>query len=253
MAKYVGVQIPIYDSSTATGAAIAVSSSTTGTAAGKLTDTGQTFTSTANVGDFVFLANRSFAKVTAVDSNDVLSISGSATATLEGSGVAYSLVAAANAFSGQLSGAAFLTDIKGGDMIVNLSTNQSFKITDVISDDTVTIEKAGGLLNGDEFFILSDREDGPNRKVRVDNATLIRGNAVTGQVTVHYKRGATNQKLTFDLGDSSATSKDRFSTQFKETAQQVLESKWTNITIPMPYVKSDGTVDIQWATNFAFS
>ena len=159
MAKYVGVQIPIYSGSVATGAAIAVSGTTDGAATGKLTDSSETFTSTANVGDYVFLANRSFAKVTAVDSNTVLSISGSATATLEGSGVAYSLVAAANAFSGQLSGAAFLTDIKGGDMIVNQTTNQFFKITDVISDTTLTIEKAGGLLNGDEFFILSDRKE----------------------------------------------------------------------------------------------
>ena len=253
MAKYVGVQIPIYGGSTATGAAIAVSSTTDGTATGKLTDSAQTFTSTANVGDYVFLANRSFAKVTAVDSDTVLSISGSATATLEGSGVAYNLVAAANAFSGQLSGAAFLTDIRGGDMIVNQSTNQFFKITDVISDTTVTIEKAGGLLNGDEFFILSDRKDGPNRKVRVDNATLIRGNAANGQVTVHYKRGATNQKLTFDLGDTPSAAFDVFSTQFKETAQQVLESNWRDITITMPYVDSDGTEGIQWATNFTFA
>ena len=253
MAKYVGVQIPIYSGSTATGAAIAVSSTTDGAATGKLTDSTQSFTSDANVGDYVFLANRSFAKVTAVDSDTVLSISGSATATLEGSGVAYKLVAAANAFSGQLSSAAFLTDIKGGDMIVNQSTNQFFKITDVISDTTVTIEKAGGLLNGDEFFILSDRKDGPNRKVRVDNATLIRGNAANGQVTVHYKRGATNQKLTFDLGDTPSAAFDVFSTQFKETAQQVLESNWRDITITMPYVDSDGTEGIQWATNFTFA
>lgn len=253
MAKYVGVQIPIYSGSTATGAAIAVSSTTDGAVTGKLTDSAQTFTSTANVGDYVFLANRSFAKVTQVDSDTVLSISGSATATLEGSGVAYKLVAAANAFSGSLTGAAFLTDIKGGDMIVNQTTNQFFKITDVISDRVVTIEKAGGLLDGDEFFILSDRKDGPNRKVRVDNATLIRGNAANGQVTVHYKRGATNQKLTFDLGDTPSAAFDVFSTQFKETAQQVLESNWRDITITMPYVDSDGTEGIQWATNFTFA
>ena len=115
------------------------------------------------------------------------------------------------------------------------------------------ITEAGGLLTGDDFFILSDRKLGPNRKVRVDNATLIRGNASNGQVTVHYKRGATNQKLTFDLGDTPASAFDVFSTQFKETAQQVLESKWTDITITMPYVQSDGTAGIQWATNFTFA
>lgn len=256
MAKYVGVQIPMYSGSTATGAAIVVSSTTDGAVTGKLTDSAQTFTSTANVGDYVFAADRTFAKVTAVDSDTALSISGTATATLEASGVAYKLVAAANVFSGQLSSAEFLTDIRGGDMIVNTSTNQFFKITDVISDTTVTIEKAGGLLNGDDFFILSDRKLGPNRKVRVDNATLIRGNASNGQVTVHYKRGTgsgSNQKLTFDLGDTPASDFDVFSTQFKETAQQVLESKWTDITITMPYVQSDGTAGIQWATNFLFA
>lgn len=253
MAKYVGVQVPLYSGSTATGAAIAVSSTTDGAVTGKLTDSAQTFTSTANVGDYVFAADRTFAKVTAVDSDTALSISGTATATLEASGVAYKLVAAANVFSGALTGAEFLTDVRGGDMIVNTSTNQFFKITDVISDTTVTIEKAGGLLTGDDFFILSDRKLGPNRKVRVDNATLIRGNASNGQVTVHYKRGATNQKLTFDLGDTPASAFDVFSTQFKETAQQVLESKWTDITITMPYVQSDGTAGIQWATNFTFA
>lgn len=253
MAKYVGVQIPMYSGSTATGAAIAVTGTTDGAVSGKLTDSGETFTSTANVGDYVFLANRSFSTVTAVDSDTTLSISGEATATLEGSGVAYKLVAAANIYSGSLTGASFLTDIKGGDMIVNTTTNQFFKISDVISDTTLTVERAGGLLNGDGFFILSDREDGPNRKVRVDNATVIRGNAANGQVTVHYKRGATNQKLTFNLGDTPASEFDVFSTQFKETAELVLESRWTNVAMTMPYVSSDGTAGIQWATSFTFA
>ena len=141
-------------------------------------------------------------------------------------------------------------------MIVNTTTNQFFKITDVVNDTTLTIEKAGGLIVGDDFFILSNREDGPNRKVRVDNATLIRGNATNGQVTVHYKRGTgtgSNQKLSFDLGDAPASDFDAFSTKFKETAELVLESEWTNVSIVMPYVQSDGTAGIQWATNFVFA
>ncbi len=256
MAKYVGVQIPIYSGSTATGAVIAVTGTTDGAVSGKLTDSSETFTSTANVGDYVFLANRTFSIVTAVDSDTTLSISGAATATLEGSGIAYKLVAAANIYLGSLTGASFLTDIKGGDMIVNTTTNQFFKIKDVVNDTTLTIERAGGLLTGDDFFILSDREDGPNRKVRVDNATMIRGNASNGQVTVHYKRGTgtgSKQKLSFNLGDTPASDFNAFATKFKETAELVLESRWTNIAMTMPYVQSDGTAGIQWATTFLFA
>tara|TARA_R100000808_G_C2155481_1_gene168179 strand:+ start:17258 stop:18034 length:777 start_codon:yes stop_codon:yes gene_type:complete len=258
MAKYVGVQIPIYNGSTATGAVLVSytnSGTTTAATTGKLTDTGgvANFTTNVVVGDYVFAPDRTFSKVTAVDSDSVLSISGQANATLETTPVDYKIVAAANVYSGALTGAEFLTDVRGGDMIVNTTTNQFFKIKDVVNDTTLTIEKAGGLIVGDDFFILSDREDGPNRKVRVDNATLIRGNATNGQVTVHYKRGATNQKLTFNLGDTPAAAFDVFSTQFKKTAELVLESEWTNVSMTMPYVQSDGTVGIQWATSFTFA
>ena len=253
MAKYVGVQIPLYSGSTATGVTPSIVGSTDGAVTGKLTDSSESFLSTANVGDYAVLADRNWAKVTAVDSDTVLSISGPATATLEGSGVAYYLIAGANALSGSLTGASFLTDVKGGDMIVNTTTNEFFKITDVVSDTTLMFDVPGGLITGDDFFILSDREDGPNRKVRVDNATMIRGNASNGQVTVHYKRGATNQKLTFNLGDAPSSDFDAFSTQFKETAELVLQSEWTRSSMTMPYVQSDGTAGIQWATSFTFA
>ena len=253
MAKYIGVQTQNYAGSTATGAAIAVAGTTDGAVSGKLTDTSETFTTTANVGDYVFLADRTFSKVTAIDSDTVLSISGAANASLETAGVAYSLVAAANVYLGSLTGADFQADIQSGDVIVNTTTNKYFKITDVVDKETLKIDTPGGLLYGDGFFILSDRNDGPNRKVRVDNATLIRGNAADGQVTVHYKRGATNEKLTFDLGDTPSSDFSAFSSQFKESAELVMQSKWQDVTMTMPYVTSDGTAGIQWATNFTFA
>jgi hypothetical protein len=85
---------------------------------------------------------------------------------------------------------------------------------------------------------------------------MIRGNASNGQVTVHYKRGTgtgSNQKLSFNLGDAPSADFDAFSTQFKETAELVLESEWTNVSMTMPYVQSDGTAGIQWATTFLFA
>ena len=94
MAKYVGVQIPLYSGSTATGATLVSytnSGTTTAATTGKLTDSGSTpnFTANVKVGDYVFATDRTFSKVTAVDSDSILSISGMANATLEGSGVAY--------------------------------------------------------------------------------------------------------------------------------------------------------------------
>jgi|TARA_R100000081_G_C4816039_1_gene175173 hypothetical protein len=266
MPKYVGVQVPIFSGSTATGAAIADSGTTDGAVAGKLTQSGQNFLTTVSVGDYVFVNAsgisgfpiRSFAKVSAVDSDTALSLSGAAlpatgTGGLSASGTAYIIVAAANVFKGELSGAKFLSALRAGDMVVNTTTKINTKISKVVSDTELELERAGMLVNGDDFFVLSDREDGPNRLVRVDNATLIRGNASNGQTTIHYKRGATNQKLAIDLGDAPSSAYDVFSTAFKEAAEEVMQSRWSYSKVVMPYTESDGTQGIQWGQTFTFS
>ena len=266
MAKYVSVQVPILAGSTATGPAIKDSGTTDAAVAGKLTQSGQNFLTTVAVGDVVFINAsgvsghpiRQSATVTAVDSDTALSLSGAAlpatgTGGLSASGTAYAIVAAANVKKAELSGGGFLGVVEAGDMLVNTTTNQNIVISKVVSNTELELSKAGGVINGDNFFVLSDREAAGNRKVRVDNATLIRGNAANGQLTVHYKRGATNQKLAMDLGDAPSAAFDVFSTEFKKKAELALQDNWREVSITMPYVSSDGTQGIQWISTFTFS
>ena len=269
MAKYVGVPTPILASSTATGPAKVVytnSGTTTAAAGGKLTDTGGTpnFTTNVVVGDYVLVNEtgiagypiRSWAKVTAVDSDSVLSISGpgaSGTAGLSASGTDYAIVTAANVRKADLSGGGFLANVKAGDMLVNTTTNLNTLVTKVVSDTQLEMSAPGAVVTGDGFFLLSTRDE-CSYKVRVDNATMIRGNASDGETTIHYKKlSSTNQKLALTLGDTPSAAFDVFSTKFKETAESVLQSKWRDVTVTMPYVTSDGTQGVQWISAFTWS
>ena len=109
-----------------------------------------------------------------------------------------------------------------------------------------------GILVGDDFFILSGRGSQGARKVRLDNATEIRGNASNGEVTVHYKKGAAaNDKLAIDMGDT--VTDDAYFIKFKEVALNVMKSQWTVNSATMPLTTSSGTQGIQWAATFTFS
>lgn len=273
MTKYVDVQVPILDSSTATGPAKVVytnSSTTSAAADGKLTDTNGTPNFTANVvvGDYVFITTavgafpvRSFSIVTAVDSDSVLSISGRGNTGVTGlsaSGTAYTIVAAANVYDCDLSGGGFIqlnrpSGVQVDDVWCNTTTNLNYRVTEVVSNTKIKLDTPGACIVSDTFFLLTDRAEGGNYKVRVDNATLIRGNASNGQTTVHYKRGSTSQKLAMDLGDAPSSAKDVFSTQFKKSAEMVMQDSWKYASITMPYVPSDGTQGIQWIDTFTYS
>jgi len=274
MAKYVDVQVPILAGSTATGPAKVVftnSSTTTAATLGKLTDTGGTPNFTANVvvGDYVFITTavgafpvRSFSVVTAVDSDSVLSISGAGNTGVTGlsaSGTVYTIVAAANVYDCDLSSGGFVINtnpgsgVQVGDVWCNTTTNLNYRVTEVVGNRKIKLDTPGACIVGDDFFLLTDRADGGNYKVRVDNATLLRGNASNGQTTVHYKRGATSQKLAMDLGDAPSSAYDEFSTQFKKSAELVMQDSWRYASITMPYVPSDGTQGIQWIATFTYS
>ena len=275
MAKYVDVQVPILPGATATGPVKVVytnSSTTTAAADGKLTDTGGTPNFTANVvvGDYVFITTavgafpiRSFSIVTAVDSASVLSISGRGNTGVTGlsaSGTAYSIVAAANVYDCDKVAGGFISPgnapsgVQVGDVWCNQTTNLNYRVTEVVSNTKIKLDTPGACLDGDDFFLLTDRADGGNVKVRVDNATLIRGNAADGETTIHYKKlSSTDQKLALTLGDAPSSAKDVFSTQFKKSAEMVMQDSWRYASITMPYVPSDGTQGIQWISTFTWS
>tara|TARA_R110002051_G_scaffold317232_1_gene398196 strand:- start:2335 stop:3135 length:801 start_codon:yes stop_codon:yes gene_type:complete len=266
MERYINLPTKMYAGSTATNA-VAVDSGTTDTTAtaGKLEQAGQNFVTTVAVGDYAVITTgiagypvRTWSKVTAVDSNTVLSITGAGNEAgvaggLSAIGTVYAIIAAADISTCVLSGATFNTDVQGGDVVCNETTNLNYTVASVT--DATTIVLAGdnfGILVGDDFFILSDRGSQGSRKVRLDNATEIRGNASDGQVTVHYKKGAAaNDKLAIDMGDT--VTDDAYFIKFKEVAQNVMKSQWTVNSGQMPLVLSSGTQGIQWAGAFTFS
>ena len=257
----------MYAGSTATNTAVADSGTTDAATEGKLTQSGQNFATTVNVGDYAVITttagaylNRMWAKVTAVDSDTVLSVTGPAlpatgTGGLSASGTAYSIVAAAETNKCDLSipaGGAFTEDISIGDMVCNVSTKLNYLITAVNSKTSLSIDWIGGVLAGDDFFILSDAGKHGYTAVRIDNLTLLRGNVANGQVTVHYKKlSSTNQKLAIDPGDT--VTDDNWYATVNEAVEKAWESKWRDISIQVPIVKSSGTQGVQWAGAFTWS
>ena len=264
MYRYINLPVQMYPGSTATNAAAVDSGTTSAATTGKLTEAGQNFLTTVNVGDYAVITTgivgypvRSWALITAVDSDTVLSISGpgaSATSAegLSASGTAYSIIAAADVSKCVLSGGKFTENVSVGDVVCNVTTNLNYTVASITDDETIILSGTNfGILNGDDFFILSDKGDHGATKVRLDNATEIRGNAADGEVTIHYKRGATNQKLAIAMGDS--VTDDAYFIKFKEVALEIMKSDWKTNSGTMPLTVSSGTQGIQWAASFTFS
>ena len=248
----------MYAGSTATNAAALDSGTTDAATEGKLTQSGQNFLTTVNVGDYAVLTStvgtfiaRSYGIVTAVDSDTVLSIEGpglpaTGTGGLSASGSAYVIIAAADVSKCVLSGAKFTENVAAGDMVCNVTTNINYAVSKVIDDTTILLSGTSfGILAGDDFFVLSDRGSVGATKIRLDNATEIRGNASDGQVTVHYKRGATSQKCAISMGDP--VSDDAYYLKFREVALDIMKSRWTVNSGTMPLTPSSGGQGIQWA------
>lgn len=253
----------MYASSTATNAAAVDSGTTDAATADKLTDSAQTFITAGVVaGDYAVITTgiagypvRTWSLITEVDSETVLSISGpgnSGTDGLSASGTVFSIIAAADASLCVLSGAKFTENVQGGDIVCNTTTNLNYTVSSVTDDETLVLSGTNfGILNGDGFFILTDRGSQGATKVRVDDATEIRGNVADGEVTVHYKRGATNQKLVIAMGDS--VSDDAYYSKFKEVSLNCMKSRWRVNSETMPLTVSSGTQGIQWASTFTWS
>jgi hypothetical protein len=266
MERYINLPVRMYPGSTATNAAAVDSGTTDGAVAGKLTDSAQTFITTGvAVGDYAVITTgiagypiRTWAIITAVDSETALSISGAGVAAtgtggLSAIGTAYHIIAAADASKCVLSGGKFTENVQAGDVLVNIATNLNYTIASVVDDETLILSGTNfGVLIGDDFFILTDRGSQGATKVRLDNATEIRGNASNGEVTVHYKKvGSTNDKLAISMGDT--VTDDAYFIKFKEVALEVMKSKWTTNSETMPLTVSSGTQGIQWAGSFTWS
>tara|TARA_Y100000401_G_C8324303_1_gene227207 strand:- start:1557 stop:2348 length:792 start_codon:yes stop_codon:yes gene_type:complete len=263
MAKYINVPQAMYPSSTATNAAVADSGTTSAATAGKLTEAGQNFLTTVNVGDYAVITTavgtytvRTYAIVTAVDSDTVLSVKGSAlpatgTGGLSASGTAYSIIAAANAFKCDLSAAGFGANVTIGNTVCNTTTNLNYTITKVVSNTELLIDHPAGIIVGDDFFILSDNSEHGQYQVCLDKVTEIRGNDADGEVTIHYKRGATSQKLAIAMGD--AVTDDAYFTKFSEVALSAWRSRWSDVSVQMPVNPSSGTQGVQWGGTFTWS
>ena len=256
----------MYASSTATNA-VAVDSGTTDAATiGKLTDSSETFITAGVVaGDYAVITTgiagypvRTWSLITEVDSETVLSIEGAGNEAgvaggLSASGTVFSIIAAADVSKCVLSGAKFTENVKAGDVVCNETTNLNYTVASVVDDETLILAGDNfGILVGDDFFILSDRGSQGSRKVRLDNATEIRGSAADGRITICYKKGsASYDSLTIIMGDT--VTDDAYFIKFKEVAQNIMESPWTVNSGQMPLVLSSGTQGIQWATTFNFA
>jgi len=264
MERFINLPVQMYPGSTATNAAAVDSGTTSAATEGKLTEAGQNFLTTVNVGDYAVITTgiagypvRTWAKVTAVDSDTVLSISGPAvpatgTGGLSASGTVYSIIAAADVSKCVLSGGKFTENVSVGDVVCNVTTNLNYTVASITDDETIVLSGTNfGILVGDDFFILSDKGEHGAKKVRLDNATEIRGNAADGEVTVHYKRGATSQKLAIAMGD--AVTDDAYFIKFKEEALEIMKSQWQVNSATMPLTVSSGTQGIQWAASFTWS
>lgn len=264
MERYINLPVQMYPSSTAGNAPPVDFGTTDAATEGKLTDSSETFITTGVVaGDYAVITTgiagypvRTWSKITAVDSETVLSISGagnSGTAGLSASGTVYQIIAAANISKCVLATGKFTQNVMAGDVVCNTNTNLNYTVASVIDDTTLLLSGDNfGILKSDTFFILSDRGSVGATKVRLDNATEIRGNASTGQVTVHYKKlPSTNAKLAINMGDT--VTDDAYFIKFKEVALDIMKSKWRVNSGTMPLTVSSGTQGIQWAGSLVFS
>ena len=255
----------MYPSSTATNAAALDSGTTTSAVAGKLTEAGQNFATTVNVGDYAVITTavagfpvRSYGLVTAVDSDTTLSLRGpglpaTGTGGLSANNTNYSIIAAADLSKCVLSGAAFTSNVQAGDMVCNTTTNLNYKVASVVDDTTIILAGDNfGILAGDGFFILSDRGNQGAQSVNLDNALLIRGNASDGEVTLHYRGAASgNDRCVISMGDT--VTDDAYYGVFKSTALEVMKREWVEDSITMPLTGSSGTQGIQWAGSIVFN
>lgn len=258
MGKFINIPLPIVDATAELPAKVVVTNSETTTAAvaGKLTDTGGTanFTTNVMVGDIIFptgSASSVYSTVTAIDSDSVLSISGSGTTLLEASGQAYLIYTSASAHSLTWSSGLFLSDVRAGDVILNQTTGLIGRVTKVVSNTQLSIDRILFNDNATDVAIIISQSGYGGRLVSLENiASIDNGTgSSTTPIKVRYKTvTAGNDILTIDTEESQADFS--WSNAFKKTMVEALESNWKDVIVDMPLIASPAgaTAPILYAT-----
>ncbi len=259
----------MYAGSTATNPAVLESGTTTAAAELKVTDSAATFVANnVEVGDYVVITtgisgypNRSYAIVTGVDSETVLSISAgsgapaSGTGGLSASGTVYSVVSAADAYKAVLSGVDFRIDIRPGDLLFNSTSNLITKVDKVLSATELLLDNPVAVLVGDSFFVISQNGNGC-AAVSLDNVSNVNINNTNGQVTLHYKTSASSlDKCVIALGQTVVASNETvFGDAFYLAVEEAWSSKWTNVGVEMPMTSTGGgNFALQWTASVTYS
>ena len=259
----------MYAGSTATNPAVLESGTTTAAAELKVTDSAATFAANnVEVGDYVVITtgisgypNRSYAIVTGVDSETVLSISAgsgapaSGTGGLSASGTVYSVVSAADAYKAVLSGVDFRIDIRPGDLLFNSTSNLITKVDKVLSATELLLDNPVAVLVGDSFFVISQNGNGC-AAVSLDNVSNVNINNTNGQVTLHYKTSASSlDKCVIALGQTVVASNETvFGDAFYLAVEEAWSSKWTNVGVEMPMTSTGGgNFALQWTASVTYS
>ena len=238
MGKFINVPLPLY-SVTADMASPAIAGTTSGAATGKLTYATGGFNAAVNVGDQVLdTTTWTISTVTAVDSDTVLSISGTGNAALQASGAAFKIWPYANAYAFLISTGTFLTDVNVGDLVINTSSDRMAKVTKVNSDTSLTMDNFIFDDNGSDAAVVISQSGYGGRLINLDNIvtnTPTAGGLGTTPVVLTYKtKTAGNDILTITI--SAAQANYSWQKAFEKVMIETLESDWKDVIAEMPMV-----------------
>ncbi len=238
MGKFINVPLPLY-SVTADMASPVIAGTTSGAATGKLTYATGGFNAAVNVGDQVLdTTTWTISTVTAVDSDTILSISGTGNAALEASGAAFKIWPYANAYAFLVATGTFLTDVNVGDLVINTSTGRMAKVAKVNSDTSLTMDNFIFDDNGSDNAVVISQNGYGGRLISLDNIvtnTPTAGGLGTTPVILNYKtKTAGNDILTITI--SAAQANYSWQKAFEKVMIETLESDWKDVIAEMPMV-----------------
>ncbi len=238
MGKFINVPLPLY-SVTADMASPVIAGTTSGAATGKLTYATGGFNAAVNVGDQVLdTTTWTISTVTAVDSDTILSISGTGNAALEASGAAFKIWPYANAYAFLVATGTFLTDVNVGDLVINTSTGRMAKVAKVNSDTSLTMDNFIFDDNGSDNAVVISQSGYGGRLISLDNIvtnTPTAGGLGTTPVILNYKtKTAGNDILTITI--SAAQANYSWQKAFEKVMIETLESDWKDVIAEMPMV-----------------
>ena len=253
---FINVPLPLVNATAGLPAKVVItnSSTTTAGATDKLTDTGGTpnFVTNVQVGDIVFpggAASSVYSTVTAVDSDSVLSISGTGNATLEASSQAYTIFTSASAHSVTYSAH---TDINVGDVVINDTTGLIGKVTQVTSSTQALTDAILFNDNSTDVVVIISQNGKGGRLVSLNNIAHMYsfpGGAGTKNY-IKYKKGV-GSVAQLQWNNSAAQDDYSYFLAIKKLVTEVLGSEWTNVVRDMPLVAapSGATVPVLWASD----